>query len=152
MRRGGTAPEPALRWLRVHLAKGTLQGEPPPPPHLDELYPDCTSATLQQPLAAGVTNPNAPGVTDTSHRPDPGLCGLETWPLEQGLRTATSLDFFFFHISRFFKREVRHQDLVKYLNFYGGNGLKTSFFFFKTFNHQLPPLTYLLMLPWRKTF
>lgn len=34
------------------------------------------------------------------------------------------------HISGFFKREVRHQDLVKYLNFYGGNGLKAFFFFF----------------------
>ena len=28
------------------------------------------------------------------------------------------------HIFQFFEREARHQDLVKYLNFYGVNGLK----------------------------
>ena len=51
------------------------------------------------------------------------------------------------HIFTFFETEARHQDLVKYLNFHGVNGLKA-------FNIliTLPPLSYLLTLPWRKAF
>lgn len=46
-----------------------------------------------------------------------------------------------------FEKEARHQDLVKYLSFHGVNGLKA-------FNIliTLPPLSYLLTLPWRKAF
>lgn len=51
------------------------------------------------------------------------------------------------HIFPSFEKEARHQDLVKYLSFHGVNGLKA-------FNIliTLPPLSYLLTLPWRKAF